>query len=600
MKMDRKLTILFSLLGVLITLCNFAFAYHYNMSLLNENAYTVLSAMGNRMLFEAEGYLKLMDYAIMELTSNITFMNAMRSAAMEGDHWDEAAQLEMQQLMYQSLYAEPLMENFYRVSVYAPNGFYLSNHFEKNGSVASMSGEAREIISSLPYLEQVNTSPSATHIIGPHPDPWSTSKNNINVFSSVKAINWHGQTIGYIEVSASVDDLVRIFKADEVEGVTAHALLDDGTEFFRFEGDDAIYPDANESSLTQYTLEDGSKRFALRLRSKPLELNVYIAQDIGAYHARSRQLLSETLAFGLVILLIGISITIMISKSLTESIRKLTRKLQQLSSRRIVDTSTEFPLYSVTSPRDKEIFTLEQVFNDLMQRLRHSTQREISMRNTAMQAQLNALQTQINPHFVYNTLNIISAKGMESGNEEIMEICDQFAQMLRYSTDVKSRTATLAEEVANARHYLLLTKARYEDQLEFTIDIPESANDLNLPKLTLQPLIENAIKHGFKGQTGKKIISLHGEIHDDKLYVVIRDNGLGFPQEVIDSLIAAFAEIDADPTAYSSPDSNHIGLINTYLRLRFYSHGKIRISLYNDNGAVVELNLPCERSEDHV
>lgn len=109
------------------------------------------------------------------------------------------------------------------------------------------------------------------------------------------------------------------------------------------------------------------------------------------------------------------------------------------------------------------------------------------MREGTLQAQLSACQTQINPHFVYNTLNIISAKSMESGNYEVIEICDQFAQMLRYATDTRSRTATMAEELENVRYYLMLSKARYEDNLEFTIDVPDNLNALVVPKLTLQP-----------------------------------------------------------------------------------------------------------------
>ena len=597
MKMDRKLTLLFSILVVIVTTCNSIYAFNYNISLLHENTYNVLRAIGTKMLSQAESFLQLMDYTIEELTSNIVFMNAMRSASTEGDNWDEIDQLEMQNLMFQTLFEEPLTENFYRVSVYAPNGFYLSNHFEKNGGVVSMSEEARDIIASLPYLERVNTSPSTIHIIEPHMDPWNTSNSNIVVFSAVRAVTWHGQGIGYIEVSASVEELMRIFSAEEMDGLTAHAVFDDGLQFFRFYGDDAHYPNAADSAAKIFTLEDGSQRFAIRLRSKALGLNVYVAQKVEAYDARARHLLIEHLTFGGIVLLAGIAITIAISKGLTRSIHLLTDKLQHLSSRKVVDTSAELPLEFVTSPRDREIHTLEQVFNDLMLRLRKSSQREVSLQNTTIQAQLNALQTQINPHFVYNTLNVISAKGMESGNEEILDICDQFAQMLRYSSDLRSRTATLAEEVANARRYLLLAKARYEDQLEFCIHMPEDADALLLPKLTLQPLVENAITHGFKGQPGKKTVTLLGEHAGDQFRIVIRDSGNGFSLEVLQRLNAAFAEIDEKPTPYADPSDGHIGLINTYLRLYYYSRGKIRMRLYNNDGAVVEITLPCERSE---
>lgn len=233
-------------------------------------------------------------------------------------------------------------------------------------------------------------------------------------------------------------------------------------------------------------------------------------------------------------------------------------------------------------------------------RLRKSAQREITLQNSTLQAQLNALQTQINPHFVYNTLNIISAKGMESGNEEIMEICDQFAQMLRYATDVRARSATLAAEVQNAEHYLLLAKARYEEQLQFSICMPEGAEDLLLPKLTLQPLVENALTHGFREHNRQRIINLTGVIEDSLLRLTIRDNGSGFSEQVLSQLSSAFASIDREHTPYSDPANGHIGLINTYMRLHHYSRGKIRMSLYNDGGAVVELILPCERSMNHV
>ncbi len=600
MRMDKKLTLLFSLLTVIITLTNSIYAYSYNMDLLHENTYNTLFALGKKMLVEAESYLQLMDYATEELTTNVEFMNAMRHASIESDSWREDDYAEMQQLMYQALYQEPLMENFYRVSIFSGNGFYMSNLPEKTGSVVSMSDEARELIASLSYLDDANSTPSAAHIVPPHPDSWSSSSNAPFVFSSIRAVQWHGKHLGYIQVDSLAEELVRIFTVEELEGLSAHALFDDGTELFRFYGDDAFYEDATDSDMMVFTLEDGSERFAIRVHSKALGLNVYVAQDIKSYQAKSRQLLIQHLGVSCAIMAAGILCIIIISKRLTRSIRNLTKKIQHLSSRRVLDTSSELALLTVTKPRDKEIYILEEMMNDLLLRLRKSAQREISLQNTTLQAQLNSLQTQINPHFVYNTLNIISAKGMESGNEEIMNICDQFAQMLRYSTDVRSRSATLSAEILNAQHYLLLAKARYEDQLEFHIDMPDEAENLLIPKLTLQPLIENALRHSLKTQTGCLIVHLTGKLEGGMLRLTIRDNGNGFDQNILEHLNASFAEIDKNPTPYADPPDGHIGLINTYLRLHYYSRGKIRMCIYNDNGAVVELNLPCERSKSHV
>ncbi len=595
MKMEHKLTLLFSLLATLITLANSIYSLQFNMDLLHENAYNTLSALGNKMLTELESYQTLTDYAIEELTSNINFMNALRKATMNGADWSEQDLYAMQNLMYQVLYYEaPLTDNFYRITAFAPNGFYLSSRAERYSNITCMSEEAKALIESLDYLEEVRTTPSTQHTIGPHADPWTSLPTSPMVFFTIKAVQWHGRDIGYIEVDSPVEDLERIFTVDNITGVSAHALFDDGEVLYRAEGDTATYEDAEAGYITLYTLEDGSRRFAIRLHSNELGLSVYVAQDFQVYYSRAHQLQLRRLGFSGVILVAGIIITILMSKRLTRSIRSLTKKIRQISSRRMVDSTADVALSFVTSPRDEEIFTLEQTLNDLLTRLRNSAQREISLRNSTMQAQLNALQTQINPHFVYNTLNIISAKGMESGNEEIMEICDQFAQMLRYATDTSAKTAPLSAEVQNAQHYLMLAKARYEDQLEFYISMPENADDLLIPKLTLQPLVENAVSHGFKGQSGKRVIRLEGVVEGDQLRLVVRDNGSGFDEEVRSRLLAAFAKADRDKTPYSDPANGHIGLINTYLRLHYYSKGKLRMVLYNDGGAVVEMTLPRE------
>ena len=207
------------------------------------------------------------------------------------------------------------------------------------------------------------------------------------------------------------------------------------------------------------------------------------------------------------------------------------------------------------------------------------------------QSQLLALQTQINPHFIYNTLNIISAKSMESGNFDVIEICNQFAQMLRYSTDTRSQTATMAEEIGFVRSYLMLAKARYEDNLEFTIDMPENLGDITVPRLTLQPLVENALNHGFDGKNVLRRLSVSGHIEGGLLVLIIRDNGTGFSEEMLQSLRSRIRAIEEGTVSIESP-GGHIGLINTCLRLHYYSKGAMRIAIGNDNGAVITLTMP--------
>ena len=180
---------------------------------------------------------------------------------------------------------------------------------------------------------------------------------------------------------------------------------------------------------------------------------------------------------------------------------------------------------------------------------------------------------------------------MESGNYDVIEICDQFAGMLRYSTDTRSRTATMAEEIENVRNYLMLAKARYEDNLEFSIDVPENLNAVIVPKLTLQPLVENAITHGYDGINVLRKLSVTGKIRNNSLILEIRDNGKGFSDEMLKSLRARIREIEEGKVSIEESGS-HIGLVNTCLRLHYYSNGQMKVGIRNENGAVITLFMP--------
>lgn len=179
---------------------------------------------------------------------------------------------------------------------------------------------------------------------------------------------------------------------------------------------------------------------------------------------------------------------------------------------------------------------------------------------------------------------------MESGNYDVIEICDQFAQMLRYSTDTRSRTATMAEELENVRYYLMLSKARYEDNLEFTVDVPENLTGLTVPNLTLQPLVENALSHGFNGANALRKLWITGHIDHSQFILEIRDNGNGFSEESLSSLRQQIKLVESSQLSIES-SSGHIGLINTCLRLHYYSKGTMHMAIRNENGAVVTLTF---------
>ena len=142
----------------------------------------------------------------------------------------------------------------------------------------------------------------------------------------------------------------------------------------------------------------------------------------------------------------------------------------------------------------------------------------------------------------------------------------------------------------------MLAKARYEDDLQYTIDVPESLNEITVPKLTLQPLVENALTHGFDGTNIIRILSVTGFVLGDSLVLEIRDNGTGFSEEMLKSLRFRIREIEDGKVSIEST-GGHIGLVNTCLRLYYYSKGAMRIAISNDSGAVITMTFPAAGNE---
>ena len=599
MNTARKLILLFSLLAVAMTAANSLYFYNASIADLDRSTQQSLDVISSEMLSEVEQYVSLMDFAFAQLTNDVDFMNSFYEACqrLEDDELGANDIVVTQTVMSHTLFQTPILKEFYRVSAYAPNGFFLSNKFEITDTVVSMSDEAREIVASMSYLQDMRN-PFQTHLVGPHMDPWSASRGDI-VFTAVRGVAWRGDFIGYLEISASAQVLHDIFTVTTMDGVSAQAILPDGTALFHGRGDAADYSGlSNALGMVHFSLPDGSERLVVRTHSRDLGLDIYVAMDMSVYLARRQEILFSYVMTAAVILAVGVVVIVVMSLGLTASTRRLTRKMKNLSTDNLMAHPEEAISTMVTRRGDRELYHLEQVFNALLRRLQTSHQTEIAVREGALQAQLNALQVQINPHFVYNTLNIISAKGMESGSEEISDLCDQFAQMLRYANDLRSRDASLGDELKNARRYLALAKARYEDLLSFTIEAPREALPMKIPKLTIQPLLENALAHGFAGCTGRREIAVVGRLEGSALKLTVRDNGNGFDPAMLEHLRAAFQKIAANAPREAVLGDGHIGLLNTFMRLHYYSRGKIRMHIYNDGGAVVELTLPRETGEE--
>lgn len=214
-----------------------------------------------------------------------------------------------------------------------------------------------------------------------------------------------------------------------------------------------------------------------------------------------------------------------------------------------------------------EILSLQNHFNDMIDRIKYLREYEI-----------NALHSQINPHFLYNTLDTIIWMAEFQDTEKVISITKALANFFRISLSNGKEKISLKDEIKHSEEYLYIQKERYEDKLEYNIDVLLELEDIEVPKIILQPIIENAIYHGIKNLDGKGIVKIYTKIIENKIQIIIEDNGIGFKEAKKQKL----------------SKTGGVGIKNVNKRIQFY-YGEeygVFIDKEVEKGARIIISLP--------
>lgn len=214
-------------------------------------------------------------------------------------------------------------------------------------------------------------------------------------------------------------------------------------------------------------------------------------------------------------------------------------------------------------------------------------------------AKLEALTTCINPHFLYNTLNTISAKACMDGADDTVAMINSLSAMFRYSSAAGDKLVPLRLEVENIGEYLSIQKERYQERLTIKVDIEDKFMEILVPKLTLQPVVENCFKHGFNlgltSETVAKEIVIWGEKSENTLHLFVRDNGSGIPEHEVEKLRRMLAQND---TSQDTSDGR-IGIQNVNNRIKLICGKDYGIEIVSEEGYFtrVELRFPLQETK---
>ena len=225
---------------------------------------------------------------------------------------------------------------------------------------------------------------------------------------------------------------------------------------------------------------------------------------------------------------------------------------------------------------------LNDFFSDLGERLYGEEITKLRQK----QAEYLALQNQINPHFLYNALEAIRTDALLADCEDIAETTEALATFFRYTISNVKEYVTFSDELDNAENYFTIQRCRFGDKISMELELEnEQLLEARMPKLILQPLVENAVSHGLEGKLGPGTVRIAVENSDKTLFLRVRDNGVGMPEERVDQLNRQFAEDAGAPT---DRQKGGIALRNVNSRIRLMFGENFGLHIFSAVGVGTE------------
>ncbi|OAS13276.1 sensor histidine kinase [Paenibacillus oryzisoli] len=287
----------------------------------------------------------------------------------------------------------------------------------------------------------------------------------------------------------------------------------------------------------------------------------------------------RTVFVAILILIFAILLSFFSAKRITLPILKIHRTIRNIRLEDIGYNPTPQQLNSGLNELDQ----LHLSFINMNSRLKNSMNELLLSQAQELQSKMIALQSQMNPHFLYNTIMTIRIMAEENMNSQIIEMSDNLSDMLRYISSDESLEVDIATELHYTEKYINIHQIRYGSQLQYSFEIDPNMLDLKIPKLIIQPLVENALKFVTR-KASPWHIHIVGTITNNNWQITVSDNGLGFNDQQLNLLYEKIEKIEQSKIM-PGLKLNGMGLLNIYLRLKLQYQAKMVFRIaYNSNG----------------
>ena len=325
------------------------------------------------------------------------------------------------------------------------------------------------------------------------------------------------------------------------------------------------------------------------------ETDWYLVSVVPASQVYSEQnnLLRQFLLLSVFLLIISCIMPMVTTSNIT---RRISSVINQMRTVRLGSHLTTPEKLPETDDRD-EIGDLITTYNYMADELGNLMEQQKHSAEELRIAEYRALQAQINPHFLYNMLDMINWLSKSGKSEEVSIAVQSLSKFYKLTLSKKEVTTTVAEELNHVSLYVKLQNMRFENKIDFLIDVPDEILDCEIPKLVLQPIVENAILHGILGKESKAgSIVIMAWLEGRDIVFVVSDDGVGIPQEQMDKILSGDGK---------SESGSNIGIYNTHRRLQLYYDNQDFGLTYRSTlgiGTEVEIRIPVviHESEDEI
>ena len=353
------------------------------------------------------------------------------------------------------------------------------------------------------------------------------------------------------------------------------------------------------SPLESYILTPGEKSEKIQLTYMPITKYNWTVVVTEPKSTLLRPLYAFTKLF-VIIALGGILLTLLlcffVADKLTSPLHKLSKTIKQVNINNVLEKNTS--IIALPNSRTEEIHALFESFNSMYHKLCLSSQEIINIKSEEVRAKMSATQAMINPHFLYNNLTTISILAEENMTDQVVFMCTALCDYFRYITTNDESSVSLETEALYTEKYIACMQIRFGRDFNYTIDIPDALKSVHIPKLIIQPIVENAFKYAFNTPP-PWTLNITAETKEDKWLIHIQDNGVGMSDEAMSKLLLMLNKLKGS-REITSLKIGGMGVKNVYLRMLLLYNEEAFFSINStlNKGTCISIGGPIIPKED--